>query len=330
MPVVVIGDWDADGFVSAAEVVFSQEVVGAYPVRGKHSAIAYPSTPRALPHLLSRLAEVRGNEKLYLVLLDIAFTEHVKAFIRHVKKWNSYIVYVDHHLPTLLHQSAVERIVDELIVGKRATAFLTSVLLKSLGVKMTERLSQFIDAVTHLESGLRYSNTKLAQLIITISKAVTLSRDALLWERVVRWLSSPLTHIALPYNISDVKRIVRNSAEYCNEKALALDLAPTAIKLFNYRVVKLRKQPDNCRFSAIVTALYRVFKSPVIVYSEEKNLLAVRTRNDKAYAISMKLYNQGLARDVMGHERLAIMKLAKEKSFDSVLEALRKILIEIG
>ncbi|MCC6046334.1 MAG: hypothetical protein LM572_06090, partial [Ignisphaera sp.] len=76
--------------------------------------------------------------------------------------------------------------------------------------------------------------------------------------------------------------------------------------------------------------LYRVFKSPVIVYSEEKNLLAVRTRDDKAYAISMKLYNQGLARDVMGHERLAIMKLEKEKSFDSVLEALRKILIEIG
>jgi hypothetical protein len=247
------------------------------------------------------------------VLLDIAFTERVKAFIRHVRKWNSYIVYVDHHLPTLLHQSAVERIVDELIVGKRATAFLTSVLLKSLGVKMTERLSQFIDAVTHLESGLRYSNAKLAQLIITISKAVTLSRDAVLWERVVRWLSSPLTHIALPYNISDVKRIVRNSAEYCNEKALALDLAPTAIKLFNYRVVKLRKQPENCRFSAIVTALYRVFKSPVIVYSEEKNLLAVRTRNDKAYAISMKLYNQGLARDVMGHERLAIMKLGKRK-----------------
>jgi hypothetical protein len=59
MPVVVIGDWDADGFVSAAEVVFSQEVVGVYPVRGKHSAIAYPSTPRTLPQLLNRLAEVR-------------------------------------------------------------------------------------------------------------------------------------------------------------------------------------------------------------------------------------------------------------------------------
>jgi len=330
MAVIVLGDWDADGFVSAAEIVFSQEVVGIYPVKNKCNTFTYPSTPKTILSLLNNVASVHCNERVYLVLLDIAFANPVKAFLQSVKKMNSYVVYIDHHLPTHLQYNTIEKLVDELIVGRKSTAFLTYTLLKSLGIKMTERLKQFIDVVSCLESGLRCRNTKLVQFVTAISKAVTLSKDVMLWEKVVRWLSSPLSHIALPYNMNDIERYVKTVKNYCDEKDIALDLAPTAIKLFNYRIVKLRNHPQNCRFSAIVTSLYRVLKSPVIVYSEEKKLLAVRTRDDKAYAISMALYKHNLVRDVMGHERLAIVKLNKNIDFNSVLETLRKTITEVS
>jgi hypothetical protein len=330
MPVIVVGDWDADGFVSVAEVVFSQEVAGLYPVRSRCSTLVYPSTPRSILSLLNHIAGMHSGEKLHLVILDIAFTNSVKAFIQSVKRLNGYVVYIDHHLPTHLRYEAVEKLVDELIVGRRATAFLVYTLLKSLGVRMTERLEQFVNVVTCLEGGLKCRNTKLMQLTTAISKAITISRDGALWERVVRWLSSPLSHVALPYNVNDIKRCIGGVNRHCDEKALALDLAPTATKLFNYRVIRLRKHPQNCRFSAIVTSLYRVLKSPVIVYSEEKGLVAVRTRDDKAYAISMALHRLGLAEDLMGHERLAIVKLKRGAEFNSVVEALRKVVMEVG
>ncbi|MEM3973624.1 MAG: hypothetical protein QW320_04580, partial [Ignisphaera sp.] len=71
-------------------------------------------------------------------------------------------------------------------------------------------------------------------------------------------------------------------------------------------------------------------KSPTIVYNEEKKLVAIKTRDDKAFTISMSLYKQGYAEDVTGHERLAIAKLKNDIDYNTLLAALRRILIEVG
>jgi len=330
MPVVVVGDWDADGFVSTAEIVFSQEVVGAYPVKGRRSVVVFPATPKTILSLADTIIGLGGEEGLYLVVLDIAFSSRVKDFIQRVKNVKSYVIYVDHHIPTHLYYNVLERLVDELVVGKKATAYLVSTLLKSLGIRLSERLRKFVEVVTCLESGARHSNTRLVQLVTAMSKAVSLSRNAVLWEKVVRWLSSPLTHVTLPFSVEDAKKFAKSITTTCDEKGYALELAPSAVKLFGYRLVRLRKHPVGCRFSAIVAAIARTLKAPTLVYSEERGLLAVKTRDDKAFAISMKLQEKGLAEEIMGHERLAIVRLRKGVNYDTLMKTLKNIIIEVG
>ena len=331
MSVVVIGDWDADGFVSVAEVVYAQEVVGVYPVKSKIQTSVFPSTPRSLqsllPHIMSLITS-SNNKQSYVVLLDIAYTETVKQFIQTIKNAGSYIVFIDHHLSTHLGYRELERVVDELYVGRKPVASLVYTLLKSLGVNFTERLNRFIEAVLCLEGGAKCRNKKLLQLVALLSKTTTASRDAMIWEKIVRWLAAPLVQVPLPFTENELQKyMAMRSGNQCNEIDTALVLAPSAIKLFNYRLIKVERLQKGCRLASIATALYRVLKGDTFLYVSNKNLLAIKTRDHAAYKIAMALHEQGLVEDIAGHERLAIVKLKENISFEALMEMLKRIIV---
>ncbi len=330
MVVIVIGDWDADGFVSVAEVVYAQEVVGVYPVKSKTKTYVFPSTPRSLqsllPHIMSLITS--SNDRSYVVLLDIAYTRTVKRFIQAIKNAGSYIVFIDHHLSTHLGYGELERVVDELYVGRKPVASLVYTLLKSLGVNFTERLDRFIEAVLCLEGGAKCRNKKLLQLVALMSKATTTSRDAMIWEKIVRWLAAPLVQVSLPFTENELRKyMVMRSGSQCNEIENALVLAPSAIKLFNYRLIKVEELQKGCRLASLATALYRVLKGDIFLYISNGNLLVVKTRDYTAYKIAMALHEQGIAKDIAGHERLAIVKLKESISFETLMETLKRIIV---
>jgi len=327
----VISDWDADGIVSAAEIVYSQEVAGLYPIKSKTKVDILPSTPKTILSYLDYVKCAICEQKNYVVILDIAYNSYVNKFLAQLRNLGSYTIYVDHHLSTHIHYKEIEKNVDELIVGKKPVALLVYTFLKSIGVVLTPRIESFVNVVASIEGGYKYENKKLVKILVNISKYISSSRNRELWERFVRWISSPLPHVAAPFQINDYINVgLETSTTLCNEKSIAEELAVSSARIFNYRVVKIKRIPSSCRLSAIASSLYRISKSPVVLYNEEKRLIAIKTRDDKAFAISMMLYKQGLVEDVMGHEKLAIAKLKNNTDYNELLTTLRKILIEIG
>ncbi|MEL9939987.1 MAG: hypothetical protein QW632_02940 [Ignisphaera sp.] len=331
MSVIVVSDWDADGIVSAAEIVYSQETAGLYPIKTKTKVYTYPSTPKTILSLLESIDSFKSQNKNYVVILDIAFNANVDKFLAHLKNLDSYIVYVDHHLSTHIHYKDIEKKVNELIVGKSPVALLVYTFLRSLGIRLTPRIESFVNVVSAIEGGKKYGNEKLIKMLVDITKYISATKNKELWEKFVRWISSPLPHVAIPFQVNDyINAYIDKSKPLCNEKEIAEELAISSTRVFNYRVARIKSLPKQCRFSAIVSSLYRLLKSPTIVYNEEKKLVAIKTRDDKAFTISMSLYKQGYAEDVTGHERLAIAKLKNDIDYNTLLAALRRILIEVG
>lgn len=331
MGVIVVSDWDADGIVSAAEIVYSQEIAGLYPIKSKTKVYAYPSTPKTILSLLESIDSFKSQDKNCVVILDIAFNTNVDKFLAHLKSLNSYIVYVDHHLSTHIHYKDIEKRVNELIVGKSPVALIVYTFLRSIGIRLTPRIESFVNVVSAIEGGKKYENEKLIKMLVDIAKYISATKNKDLWEKFVRWISSPLPHVAIPFQINDyINAYIDKSKPLCNEKEIAEELAMSSTRMFNYRVTRIKSLPKQCRFSAIVSSLYRLLKSPTIVYNEEKKLVAIKTRDDKAFTISMNLYKQGYAEDVTGHERLAIAKLRNDIDYNTLLVALRRILIEVG
>ncbi len=327
--IYVVSDWDADGVVSAAEVVFAQEFLGLYPLKCKAKVLLEPATPRTLDKALN---EAKGE---VLVLLDIPYTRGVEEVIKSKRSQFKRVIYIDHHISTLVHVDRIENLVDEVLVGKSPTALLVAHVIKSLGGKLSPRLEAFVSAAAFTEKSMKKPRVdkRLVELVVKISKYLSVNKDREAWERLVRWLASPLAMTAMPFakSISSMIKEHVVKAETERIKHIAIDLAPSAIRVANVRIVDARKVSE-VKISALASQLYRIFKLPVIVIGKRcgKTMIAIRSRDDLPYRMAIEMYRRGVLKDVGGHQSLAIGIVNEtyaetSKIVDIVRDCLREI-----
>lgn len=326
--VVVVADWDVDGVVSAAQIVYSQEVVGRYPLDGKQKVYLVPSTLRTLSQVLD---EVSGLKASHLVLLDIAYSKDTESFLKKIRELNMYSIYVDHHISSLIHSSSVEKIVDEFIVGKVPTAYLVFQLMNSLKIALTTRIRAFVEAASAIEGRRQGSvDRRFIQLVVAMSRTLAHSRNRELWEKLVRWLSSPLPQSSMPFTV-DVGSFVKLQLGAGDVNLFARELALRAERIFNVRFIDARKEKIVYRPSAVASALYRIFRSPVILLltnKEGRSYILIKSRDLTAYTIALELYRSGIAIDIMGHQTLSYSLLRDDIDINIVKNLIRNIILK--
>ena len=102
---LVVGDWDADGIIASAEILFAQETARAFPVKGaKCTPELRPSSPRNIGDVL------KDPCWDYLVILDIPFTPEVEQALDSVVSngCRPKIYYFDHHKVTIEKSPYIE------------------------------------------------------------------------------------------------------------------------------------------------------------------------------------------------------------------------------
>jgi len=329
----VVGDWDADGVVSSAEIVYAQEFLGLYPEREKMRTVLAPAGPRTIDEALKHISESGCRT---LVLLDIPYTSGVLSSLKRYRESFSRIIYVDHHLSSIVNSRRLEDVVDELFLGKAPTAVLVSHIIKSCGGRLTPRLEAFVSAAAFTERGgdrrsfARYR--RLVAIVVAVSRKLSHERNRDLWERLVRWLASPLTMAAMPFS-TDIARMVevRDLEKHLKElRYLAMELAPSALRVANVRIVDASKLRD-VKLSALASQLYRVLRAPVIVVGVRKGrrIAVIRSRDDLPYRLALKLYEKGVAKDLGGHQSIAVLVLRDDVDVRKLAEEVMRCLYEI-
>ena len=329
--VYVLGDWDADGVVSAAEVVYAQRTLGIYPLRRRCSVVARPAGPRSVEEVVD---DVVGAKPEALVVLDIPYNQRVAELFRRARAAGTYVVYVDHHLSTIFKSGEVEKLVDELIAGKSPTALLVYHLLKTMGARLTPRLEMFVRATSVVERSRRPSPQmrRMVRLVVDVSKALTHLRDEELWRRIVEWLASPLSLASMPF-AQGVVEAIRKAGEPGDRalRELAIELAPSARRIFNLRLIDARRRLRSRGGSALASMLYRTFRSPVAVLVEARDgapLLIVRGRGAFPYRVAQAMVRYGVVEEVGGHQSLALLKLRRDVGVEEVEALLRRAVFE--
>ncbi len=302
--VVVVSDWDADGIVAAAEIVYAQEFLGLYPVKGKAKVKLVPSTPRTFGD------SVKSVVGRVLVVLDIAFSRIVELSLREARKSFDRIIYIDHHLSTMVRSASLENLVDDLLVGRAPTAVLVAHVIKSVGGRLSPRLNAFVSAISMAEKGgVAKIDKRIVDIAIRMSKYLSIRKDRDAWESIVRWLASPISMTAMPFyrSIHDLVNSDAIREETRRVRAIAMELAPSALKLANIRLVDARKVSD-VKLSALASQLYKILRLPVVVLGSrgDRVLIVVRSRDDLPQRLALKLYEMGVLKDVGGHQSLAI------------------------
>jgi len=327
-PVIIIADWDADGVVSAAMILYSQSYLGIYPLRGKRSVELKPATPRTLSEALRPRLEYGCPE--CVVFLDIPFTKYnysiLKDFRRKCKETR--MIYVDHHLSTIYHSQLLEKIMDEVIVGRSATVILIYQLLKSLGVKLTIRLDSFAQAVNFMERGAKAPPelSNMVKLASAISKALKAEHDLSLWERLIKWMASPLPFTTPPPLDKAIEKAKQLATEADKAiKDIAIDLAMSAQKIGYLRFVDARKI-TNVSATALASKIRHILKQPVALLArkEKFEVLVIKAPRGLAAKIAGTIYSSGIAEDIGGHASLAVLKLKKDIDLNTLLEILKR------
>ncbi len=331
MVVAIISDWDADGVVSAAQVLYSQGILGVYPLRGKHSVVLVPASVRSI---VDAAEEIVGKGASYAVVLDIAYSRYTDKAFGYLRSNNVEVLYIDHHISTAIHIDAVKSKIKNVLVGRTSTAMLVYNQLKSIGVDVSERLKAFIEAVTVIERGeRRYSkqvSVKLIDIIASLSRALVNSKNRNLWIKVVQWLTEPLPFISLPFAL-DITKFAKTSSEHLKElKAIANEIALSAKKIFDVRFIDIRGTKYPHKSTAIASALHRLLKTPVVLLARNKrgdDILIIKSRGATAYDLALYLYRKGIAEDIMGHQTLIIMLLKPQVSPQNIANYIREFLV---
>lgn len=326
--VFVGGDWDADGVVAAALIVYSQEKLGKYPLKTKAVVDKRPVDPEKLKFMIGGF---RGNYDL-VVLLDLPYTDSVPRILKMIKQHFGVkkIMYIDHHLSTVTNRDKLEEVVDELIIDQRMpTASIVAKLLAENGISIHSRLRSFVEVVKYMDSGKRVppKYLKLFQLTSMFSKALTAIRDENLWVKIVDWLASPSP---LPMPLSEdimkkVKKVIEARDKEIKEKAL--DLALSAVKIGELRFVDARSVWKHRGGTALASKISSILKAPVAVLidtNKNYSLLIIKASGGKAYRIAKFLVGEGLALDIAGHPNLAIVKIRKNPDKKELINKLRE------
>ncbi|MEM4672650.1 MAG: hypothetical protein QW366_02615, partial [Sulfolobales archaeon] len=79
--VCVIADWDADGAVSSAVILYAQKYEGVYPLKKRTEIDCYPSEPFGGFKVLERIPCYEA-----VILLDLPFIISGRTFIENYKR----------------------------------------------------------------------------------------------------------------------------------------------------------------------------------------------------------------------------------------------------
>ena len=321
--VAVIADWDADGVVAAALLLYSQDRRGVFPLQERTKPCLMPAGPRSIKKIIE-------NNMCWpvVVLLDIPFTPEVEETLRHLRACGARIFYFDHHESTL---KALRKLEDEynvfVVVGKSPTAVLLKRFLEGMNVKFTPRLREFVKAVAVLEGGKRRPPPEevpqgIVRLAASISKALNQMRDESAWAKYVKWVSNPLPFedIKIPDASSDEKKsLVKLGMEISREsdeklREAAMNLAMSSINLGFIKFVDARGKWSGRGASALASNIYKIVNMPVALLIEKEDgsrLLIIRSGKGEASRIAKKLYEKKVVEDVGGHRNIAVARLSE-------------------
>ncbi len=338
--VAIIADWDADGVVAAASIVYSQEKLGVFPLKGKHKVELIPSGPREIEERIKE--KMKGGCWDIIVILDIPFSNEVKNALDYLNSSNckAKIYYFDHHPISLENMSTIESRYNALaILGRSPTSILVKRLLDGLNAKLTPRLLSLIDAIGILEGGgwLRGKNKAtegIVKLTASISKALNQKKEEGVWVKYVEWASNPLPFEQSFFRESDsrIKNVVDLGIEVSKEsdieiKNAAFELAISAKNLGYLKFVDARSRWKKRGASALASALYKVLKATTALLVEKEDgarLLIIRSGKGEALNIMQRLFSSGITSDVGGHGNIAVAKLRQEITIKELEDSLRK------
>lgn len=327
----MFSDWDIDGAVSAAEILYSQAVLGMYPVDKKCNVELIPTSPRSIARDFRNIKDV---EVEYIIILDIAYSKFMNKVLSVFKEKGVEVLYVDHHISTAIHADEIRSRTVNLVIGKSATAILVYNLLKSHGLDVTDRLRAFIEAVSVIEKGddkfrIKSIDRRLVDIVVAISRTLIKSKSKDLWIKTVNWLTEPLPRLSIPFSI-DIKQFVsRSQNDFKELKAIANEIALSAIRIFNMRFIDISHRNYPYKSTSIASALYRLLKTPVFLLAKSRRgrkILVIKSNGTLAYDIALHLYRAGIAKDIVGHQTLTISLLRPDVSKEVVLQKIREII----
>ncbi len=337
--VAVVADWDADGVVAAALLLYSQYHRGKFPLNERTKPCLIPAGPRSI----RKIAE-NGLCWKNTVILDIPYTSEVEETIKHLRECGSKIYYFDHHSSTI---DAMRKLEDEygvfIVVGKSPTAVILQTFLEGLSVKLTPRLREFVKAIAVLEGGRKPRKEEIpagiVNLAASISKTLNQLRDEEAWQKYVKWVANPLpfedVKISVRTQQSGEKApssLVKIGMEISREsdtriKEMAMRLAMSAQNLGFIKFVDARGKWTGRGASALASNIFKIVNMPVALLVEKEDggrLLIIRSGRGEAEKIIRRLYDAGVVEDMGGHKNIAVAKVGDEITERMLEKALRR------
>ncbi|WP_440059062.1 phosphoesterase [Thermogladius sp. 4427co] len=326
--VLVAGDWDADGVVSTAILVYTQEKLGEYPLKSISIVDKKPVDPEKMKYILNEISVPYD----LAVFLDLPYTSYIGNVLRLMKQHFGVkkIMYIDHHLSTIQNEDELKGIVDVLIADHRqpTVGIIMDELAKN-GIRLHARLESFALTVRYMDAGRKVPTEylKLFEITKMMSKALTAVRDEALWAKIVNWLVDP-TPLPMPLDeqvMSKVREIVEKRDREVSEAAMSL--AMEAVKVGGFRFIDARRKWRARGATALASKLSNILKAPVaILVDTNKNhsLLVIKASHGRAYRVAKYLLGEGIAHDIAGHPNLAIVRVDKNVENKTIIEALRQ------
>lgn len=336
--VVVIADWDADGTVSAAMIVYAQEKLGLYPVRQKITVDLLPSGPRAFKDKISCCWD-------YMIILDIPFTQDVESALYELKKsgCNTQIYYFDHHESTLESRSKLENELGVIVFyDKGPTALIVRSILEKQGIKIPHRLRLLSEAVAVIEGRVRHPKSvgeKLIKIALSISKYMNKEKDISAWCTLVRKLADPLPFDDIDAELGvEMQKLMARTLEVSKEadeelKSVAMMYAMSAKRVGYLRLVDVRGKWEGRGASALASAIHKIVGEPVVLLVNKDDgavLVIVRSSRGEARKIVDMLAEMGILEDKGGHDNIATGRLASDLSIEKLEETLRRISLSLS
>ena len=336
--VLVIGDWDADGVIAAAEISYAQETLGVFPVKGRAEVELRPAGPRSFQ------AALLGGCWDYVVILDIPFTQDVEAALKALfdSGCKPKIYYFDHHKVTLEKATYIEETFNATtFIGVSPTSILVKAFLEGLGVRLTLRLRDLVASMAVLESGGWLGRREgqvpegVVKIAASISKTINQSKDPELWRRYVKWASS-----VLPFEPSSlggeedlvVKGLTASAVSDHEIKDVARTLAMEARTVGFVKFVDARGKWNKSGASALASAIFRITKMTTVLLvskGDGTNIVIVRGVKGDAMRLMESLYRLGVVEDVGGHENIASGRLKQGIGIKELEDALRRASLEL-
>lgn len=349
--VVITGDWDADGVISAAQLYYAQHYKGTFPIRSNNVIIQLiPAGPRSIAE---RVEKFECGD--FLVILDIPYTENMKAALESYRTRcpGATILYFDHHDSTISSVAELESKYDvKLFIGRNPTSIIVMTTLKSLGINLLPRLQDFANAVMVLEGRGKAGrlpekvkvNKRIVEMAAAISKLLNRNKNDEIWIKFVKWLSNPL-----PFEDADITAALKE-AEWSRSSSLieearrvgeeadrevsrvATMMAMSAEDLGFIRFVDVRGKWDKPGASALASKIQRILGMPVaiLVESSGERILIIRSGRGRGEArrILDILYEWGVVADKGGHEDIGTGRLNEEVTLAQLKEKLRRASFE--